>query len=1084
MEQARLHQYQQRTLMGDVGCARLSRLWVVAVWLCLLCPCLHTAEAQEQPLLDVILAADKATVWNENQLRFFLVQGDCLIEQGLYRLRCDECLAWINETSPAGQPVTIGVVASGNVRLQSGSRRVERFSHFETTLQTNGTVELKALSRTDSSGASHPLYAQAVKRLPQIAPLAADGSTPVEIMPATAEVAVPENTGDVVAVQFVTPETNPQDPVVLGLDPDAGGIDARTPAEVPATQGSRLMPSAIVPDVTTGVRRIRFTPRSSQDFQSNLFNTNDGQRILLLTGGIRIIVEEVDTGDVVSVVADRAVIWTRGDLPSEFGGPQASETSSEQPVEFYLEGNVFIRQGNLRSVQQSNTYVMSGKQIYYNVNTKRALILDGSVETYDDKFRTPLLMTASEIRQLSADRFFANSASFTTSPYRGTPGYEFTANEMYFEEVKTPITNPFTGNPVINTQTGEPLIRTEHYATGYSNILRISDIPVFYWPYIRADVEDPLGPLEDFQIGNTDNLGFTTTVALDVWQLLGLDYLPIADQSNWLLDLGYHSKRGVAGGSRFDYFGSELFGLRGRYFGNTLAWGILDDGVDYLGLNRQGLAPPRNTRGRFRFQHRHDLPPDKSFIVEFSHLSDANLLESFFEAEYDNGKDQETLFYFKQARGNGAWTALVQPRVNGFLPQNQWLPRLDGYLLGVPLLENRLTYFQHSSVAYGSLLPPDTFVLPTDQAIDIARVDSRHEINLPMELGPWQFTPFAIGQLSAYSDTPTAEGLGRAYGAGGVRTSLPFWKLYPGVESQLLNLSGLAHKVAVNADYFYARSNRDFTELPLMDQLDDDTSELVRRQNLLRQFGGVVPLRYDPRFIALRRNLGYHPEILDDMQNFRLGLSQKLQTKRGPIGKQHIIDWMTLDIGASVFPEDERDNLGELFGLIDYHYEWHIGDRTTVASTLLHEPFDDTLSVTSALYAQRPPRNTLGIFYSHFASGPFESNYVGFSTSYRFSNKYAGSIQTGVDLEAPDNMSYEVNFTRVGLDFLVTVGVVYNAGRDDFGFRFNIVPRVQARTTFNRTPSPTLPFGVDPSESPILNTEDRLSILNNNFTTN
>lgn len=1031
---------------------------------------------------EIVLAADNAKVWKEDRFRFLLLEGNCLIEQGLHRIRCEQCVAWIDDSIPPGQQIDVHLVAAGNVREEDGGRSPQRHTDFRKKLSTTSRVKLQVVEQVEASGANHPLYAEAVKMLPDVAPIGLTAE--VEIVPATANVPFPENQQEVIAAQFVQTPPPVPDPV-LGApgeqDPAAGGIKTEQPVQI---DPAGPLPTNLVPAAATatGRRRIRVSKRSSQPYQVDGFNTADGQQVWVFSGGVRVIVEAVDTGDVVSVVADRAVIWTRGDLKGQLDG-EGTETEKEQPIEIYLEGNVFVRQGNLRSVQKSSTYVLSGKQVYYNVNTEKALVLDGSVETYDDQYRTPLIMTAAEIRQLTSTTFYADRAGFTTSPYRGTPGYEFTANQAFLEEVKQPVTNPFTGQQVIDSQTGEPLIRTRHFATGYSNVLRVSDVPLFYWPYIRADVQDPLGPLEDFQIGNTNNLGFSTSVVLDAWQLFGLDYLPIADRSNWLVDLGYHSKRGVAGGSRFDYFGTDLFNLSGQHYGRILTWGILDEGVDYLGMNRQGIAPPRDTRGRFLLQHRHDLPHDLTFIAEFSHLSDSNLLESFFEAEYDSGKDQDTLLYLKQARDHWAWTALVQPRVNDFLPQNPWYPRLDAYLQGVPLLGNRLTYFQHSSVGYGSLRPPKQYTLPTDQVIDLARFDTRHEIDYPLAIGPWQVTPFAIGQFTAYSDAPQANGLGRLYGAGGIRTSLPFWKLYPGVESSYLNLSGLAHKVSLTADYFYARSNRDFTEVPFMDQLDDDTSELVRRQNLLRQYAGDFPIRYDPRFIALRQNLGYYPEILDDMHNLRFGIQQRLQTKRGPIGNQHIIDWMSFDMGATMFPESDRDNLGELFGLIDYNYEWHIGDRTTFTSTMLHEPFDQTLAATSALYIQRPPRQLLGLFYSHYTTGPFESNYVGISSSYRFSRKYAGSIQTGVDLEATDNVSYQLNFTRIGLDFLVTVGIVYNAGRDDFGFQFNIVPRVQARTTFNRSLMRTLPFGVEPSESPVLNTEDRLSILNNTFNT-
>lgn len=106
------------------------------------------------------------------------------------------------------------------------------------------------------------------------------------------------------------------------------------------------------------------------------------------------------------------------------------------------------------------------------------------------------------------------------------------------------------------------------------------------------------------------------------------------------------------------------------------------------------------------------------------------------------------------------------------------------------------------------------------------------------------------------------------------------------------------------------------------------------------------------------------------------------------------------------------------------------------------------------------------------------------TTSYRFSQKYAGSVSLGQDLSTNLPLNYQLGFTRIGLDFITTVGVVYNPGRNDLGFVFEIYPRAQPRTPSNRGFVPTLPFGVDPTQMPTPAVADRLSILSNNFSTN
>ena len=1038
---------------GRVGVGILSALVAVAV-VTLAAPGAVAVASADSDNGDVTLAGDQLSTWADGRIRYFLFEQNCFVEQGLRRIRSDAALAWIDDGRPASEPTRIHLLVQGALKLEPDLPGREKVETLRTVVTTTGRVNFEAAARKERRPANHPLVKLALAQT-TIKPFeGASAIRPVQFEQARSQ---PSERAD------------PRNDAAVPLPNRLPGANA---VKAPARIGAVVGPGG----GTT--RRLRAYPRHSTPIHYDTFPTGDGQQVFVVTGGINLLVEDLNNGDFVRILSDRIVLWTRGKLAGELS--HGAETDGKQPLEVYLEGNVIIRQGNIRTALAADQMAVFGKQIYYDINAKRALILDGSVETYDPELGTPLFMKAAEIRQLTPAKFYATRASFTTSPFRGTPGYAFNAGDAVLEQVKEPIKNPFTGAEVIDPVSGAPLVRERYFATGYRNVLRIEDVPVFYWPYIRADVNDPLGPLETVKFGTTDNLGTYATVHLDMWQLLGLDYLPAADQSNWLFDVGYYGKRGPAGGSRFNYFASDLLGMSGPSYGNALTWWINDSGEDFLGRNRQGLQPPRSGRGRFRLQHHQQLPNDFTLIAEVSYLTDTNLLESFYEHEYDSGKDQDTLLFLKQARDDWAWTGLLQPRVNEFLPQNPWLPRFDGYLLGRSLLRDRLTYFNHSSLGYGLLRPPRQLPLVTDARVDTARLDTRHELDLPLNLGDVQVTPFVVGQFTGYTDTPTANGLGRLYGAVGVRSSLPFWKAYPAAESRLLNVHGLAHKVSLNADYLLARANRDYTELPPLDQLDDDTSELVRRQNLIRQFGGVVPLEFDPRFFALRNNVTTQPEVLDDMQNVRLSVTQHLQTKRGPIDDRGIVDWMILDMGTTIFPERNRDNFGELAGLLDYRYQWQIGGRTRLDSNMLYDPHDDTLNVSGSMTLQRPPRTSFAAFYSYFQSGPFQSNYVGMSNSYRFSRKYAGAFTTGYDFESLDNVSFTFGLSRVGLDFVTSVGFVLNAGRDDFGFVFEVYPRVQARSQYGRSQLQTLPFGVDPSEDAAPIVESRLNILNNN----
>ena len=78
--------------------------------------------------------------------------------------------------------------------------------------------------------------------------------------------------------------------------------------------------------------------------------------------------------------------------------------------------------------------------------------------------------------------------------------------------------------------------------------------------------------------------------------------------------------------------------------------------------------------------------------MELSYLSDRGFLEEFFESEFDNGKEQETLLHLKKQRANWAFTALAQTRLMDFTTATERLPDLGFFVVGQPLWGQMLTY--------------------------------------------------------------------------------------------------------------------------------------------------------------------------------------------------------------------------------------------------------------------------------------------------------------------------------------------------------------------------------------------------------
>jgi hypothetical protein len=250
-----------------------------------------------------------------------------------------------------------------------------------------------------------------------------------------------------------------------------------------------------------------------------------------------------------------------------------------------------------------------------------------------------------------------------------------------------------------------------------------------------------------------------------------------------------------------------------------------------------------------------------------------------------------------------------------------------------------------------------------------------------------------------------------------------------------------------DADLSFSESNRNLAALPLYDQIDDNSVEQFRR----RFMGPLVLPKYDERFYALRTGLQSNvtspsTEIADDLMAMRFGMQNRWQTKRGHPGNQQVIDWITLDANATWFPKENRDNFGQEFGLVDYNFRWHVGDRTTLLSDGAFDFFGGGLrSISFGGVLNRPPRGSL---YLGFLSveGPISSNVLAMSYNYHMSPKWVSTFGAAVDFGPTGNIGQSLSVTRIGEALLVTLGINVDESKDDVGVHFLIEPRFLPKT--------------------------------------
>src|SRR5262249_48967763 len=202
-------------------------------------------------------------------------------------------------------------------------------------------------------------------------------------------------------------------------------------------------------------------------------------------------------------------------------------------------------------------------------------------------------------------------------------------------------------------------------------------------------------------------------------------------------------------------------------------------------------------------------------------------LEEYYKREFDTSPNFANFLYVKQQEGNLAWSALGEVRSSPWITTTEWLPRLDGYLIGQDLF-GIFTSDTQIQAGYAQLKPsndpvlfvqnvppppiPNTLLFPTTRSDQTARFAITEELALPLTAGPFKVVPYVKGALIEYTRDLEGDETGRAWGGGGVRASIPFTRLYPDVCSELFNVNGINHKIVISGNYFVARANEPFTK--------------------------------------------------------------------------------------------------------------------------------------------------------------------------------------------------------------------------------------------------------------------------------
>ena len=812
-----------------------------------------------------------------------------------------------------------------------------------------------------------------------------------------------------------------------------------------------------------GFRSVQLHPRGDGAFGVAVQPydpSNPARGIVVLTGGINLIIEGITSGqvkflsgDTVDISADNAVLWSEN--PGKIQGGGAYTESDNNDFEIYLEGNIIYRDGP-RIIQAS--------RMYYDAKHKIAYILQGHLSAPISEItgvEGSVRLKAEILRQMGDGLFTAKNAMVTTSQL-GEPSYSIRSQSLRLDRRAT---QPLPGVGFADSKT-----KYRQVIVAENNYVAIQNFPIFYWPWMATDVEVPTFYLKNLSYGHNRRFGHSVKTLWDPFQILNIRR---PDGLDGDVNVTWMEKRGIGHGANFRYGLQSFCHIPGPTRGAFDYWGIYDHAkVDQLGgprgLRRDVEFPDRY---RYRLHWIHQQQADMSFPLvggpwnfrgEIGKVSDRNFLNSYFNPLWHAQENAVTALDLTRRDGNKSLTLSAEYALDNFYTNANRLPQLDHYWLGESLFNDALSWHEHTRIGvvdyHTAREPADPIADPfqylpweQDSSGDPIRetgmvFSTRHELDLPIPVGALKVVPYVLGDFSAWGQNQDGKAVDRFYGQGGVRVNLPIWKVEPRISSRMWYLNGLAHKIDLDAEYMYAQASHGMDKLILTDPLDPWSIDDFRRRYLTtnHHFGGVMSEKFDPRYYALRSGLAGNVtagnmEIADDLQMLRLGMTQRFQTKRGSVGKRHILDWITVSTHINLYPQ-EQHNFGKNIGLLDYNVLWHVGDRFSLFSEGLYDVFDDGQALTRfGGVWNRPDRGSFSVMIDQF-SGMVEKTYLSLSVGYTMNEKYSMSYLTSYDFKGGMNVGHNFTFVRTGESFRLLVGAVYSEALSEWSFSVGLEP--------------------------------------------
>lgn len=536
---------------------------------------------------------------------------------------------------------------------------------------------------------------------------------------------------------------------------------------------------------------------------------NPNRLILVLMGNVRLIYRDA------VMEADSAVLWV--------DKARFAEAGVGSSVELYAEGHVRLRHktgagrevlppgavpgqavrglGMSRQVQS-----VTADRAYVSPSDKRAGLENAELRAQAGGGKYDLVARGQEIYQLDERSSVVVGGQATDCTY-AVPHYDISAQNIRLLRV---------GQGVV--------------ATGRNVTAHIHGVPVLWAPYMSTDPLATSLVVKSVNAGSSDRFGVFGQVD---WNLKDLGLDP-PWMKNFLLSTDYYSKRGPGGGPSGSYAWGKQY--EGRMWGEFLGYYINDGAKE----DRNGYDIPDPNRGRFLWRNR--WTPSRHWRVdaEASYITDAGFLPEYYEQEYEEGKEQETLLFARYLNESTWGGILAKKRINNWQTQVEELPSGELAIVRRPLAGGAVQYDSENLLGYYDL--QNGRIADQPDPSGIARFHTEHRAGMPFRIWILHFKPYLRSLLTVASRGRDEEGKQtespetRFGTGGGIDVSTQMSRIYD-VHSDLLGISRIRHIIQPEARFdwlpYVSHGSERFIQ---MDQVDAIDTEHVVSAGLRQQF--------------------------------------------------------------------------------------------------------------------------------------------------------------------------------------------------------------------------------------------------------